>query len=337
MDEMTSREEKMTIRKQFSRIGRIYFIFAIAAFVVQIVAITLVQRYAPNLLHNSAVSLLISMAPLYGIATPLCIWMMQQVPAAPPIKKRMKPSHFLAALVMTFAGMYLGNIIGLVITAIIGVFKGSVVNNDIVNLVTQTDMWGTVLIVVLIAPVVEEFLFRKLLIDRVVKYGEGIAVLLSGLMFGLFHGNLNQFFYAFIIGSMFAFLYVKTGNIWYTVIMHMIINFFGSVVAVFVLRLVDLEGIEALQSINPANTEQMMEEVMQLLPSLVVYLLYMVFFFGVILTGVILLALNRRKFTCSPGESGLTKKEKLFLAFSSTGMILYIIFWVVMMIIQLLQ
>ena len=66
MDEMTSREEKMTIRKQFSRIGRIYFIFAIAAFVVQIVAITLVQRYAPNLLHNSAVSLLISMAPLYG-------------------------------------------------------------------------------------------------------------------------------------------------------------------------------------------------------------------------------------------------------------------------------
>ena len=140
-----------------------------------------------------------------------------------------------------------------------------------------------------------------------------------------------------ILGSMFAFLYVKTGNIWYTVIMHMIINFFGSVVAVFVLRLVDLEGIEALQSINPANTEQMMEEVMQLLPSLVVYLLYMVFFFGVILTGVILLALNRRKFTCSPGESGLTKKEKRFLAFSSTGMILYIIFWVVMMIIQLLQ
>ncbi len=337
MDEKTSREEKVTIRKQFSRIGGIYFMFAIVAFVVQIAALTLVQHYAPHLLYNSAVSLLISMAPLYGIATPLCIWMMQQVPATPPVKKKMKASHFLAALVITFAGMYLGNIIGLVITAIIGVLKGSAVNNDIVNLVTQTDMWGTVLVVVLLAPVVEEFLFRKLLIDRVVKYGEGIAVLLSGLMFGLFHGNLNQFFYAFIIGMMFAFIYVKTGNIWYTVIMHMIINFFGSVVAVLILQVVDLEGIEALQRIDPANSELFMEELMRMLPSLLIYLGYVVFLFGIVLAGVILLALNRRKFTCSPGESGLTKKEKRLLAFSSTGMILYIIFWVVMMVIQMLQ
>lgn len=336
MDEMTSREERVNTRRHFSKLGGTYFIFAIAAYVVQIVVYELVKKLAPALLSNSAVSLLVSMAPLYLIATPICVILLKNIPAASLTKKRLKPSHFLAALVMTFAGMYIGNIIGLIITAIIGVFKGSAVDNGIVNVVMQTDMWGTVLVVVLIAPVIEEFLFRKLLIDRVVKYGEGLAVLLSGLMFGLFHGNLNQFFYAFFIGMMLAFIYVKTGNIWYTVVMHMIINFFGSVVSVLILRMVDLEGIEALQNMDPSNADAMMEKLMQILPSLAVYLLYVVFLLGVVLAGVILLALNRRKFTCQPGEVPLAKRERRLLVFGSTGMVLYIIFWVAMMIIQLL-
>lgn len=36
-------------------------------------------------------------------------------------------------------------------------------------------------------------LFRKFLLDRVVDYGEAVAVILSGVMFGLYHANLSQF------------------------------------------------------------------------------------------------------------------------------------------------
>lgn len=329
-------EEKQGMRSQISKVGLIYFGFAVLAYVTQMLAGWLVQKFAPSLLENSAVSLIISMIPLYCIATPVCIWLMKKLPVERPAQKKMGAGKILAALSMTFAGMYAGNIVGLVITAGIGAIKGSPVNNDIVDMIMGTDMWGTMLVAVLIAPVVEEFLFRKLLIDRVVKYGEGLAVVLSGVMFGLFHGNLNQFFYATIIGMMFAFIYVKTGRVWYSVLMHMVVNFFGSVVALLVLNSVDLEGITALESMDPTNTEAMMEQMMAILPSLIIYLIYVGFILAVAVTGVTLFALNRRKFVCLPGESGLSGKEKRRITLCNVGMILYILFWVVMMVIQFL-
>ena len=83
--------------------------------------------------------------------------------------------------------------------------------------------------------------------------------------------------------------------------------------------------------------EAMTEQMMAILPSLVVYMIYIVFLLGVILAGVILFALNRRKFVCSAGELEMTKKEKRKLVLGNAGMILYVIYWIVMMVIQFMQ
>ena len=50
-------------------------------------------------------------------------------------------------------------------------------------------------------------------------------------MFGLFHLNLFQFFYAFGLGLMFGYVYMRTSQLRYSIVMHMIINFNGSVLA----------------------------------------------------------------------------------------------------------
>ena len=47
---------------------------------------------------------------------------------------------------------------------------------------------------------------------------------MSGLVFGLFHLNINQFCYAFVIGVVFAFLVEATGSIWSSVLAHFAIN-----------------------------------------------------------------------------------------------------------------
>ena len=70
----------------------------------------------------------------------------------------------------------------------------------------------------------------------VLPFGEKPAVILSGLAFGLIHGNLTQFFYAFGLGIAFGYIFVKTGKVKYPIILHMIINFLGSVVSVLVLN-----------------------------------------------------------------------------------------------------
>ena len=36
--------------------------------------------------------------------------------------------------------------------------------------------------------------------DRLLGYGQKTAIIISGIMFGMAHGNFSQFFYAFGIG-----------------------------------------------------------------------------------------------------------------------------------------
>ena len=133
--------------------------------------------------------------------------------------------------------MIAGNLIGLGLTAGMGLLKGSPVQNTLLNMITGGSLWLTSIFTVLCAPVFEEILFRKLICDKVIKYGEGCAVILSGLIFGLFHMNFNQFFYTFFLGCFFAFIYVKTGRLKYTILLHMLINFFGSVLGGILLTL----------------------------------------------------------------------------------------------------
>ena len=55
------------------------------------------------------------------------------------------------------------------------------VDNPMLSVAMELNPWVTFVIVVLIAPTAEELLFRKLLTERIVKYGELPAVLASGL------------------------------------------------------------------------------------------------------------------------------------------------------------
>ena len=81
-----------------------------------------------------------------------------------------------------------------------------------------------ILIPVFIGPVLEELLFRKLLIDRTRRFGEKAAIVLTALCFGLYHGNLNQFMYAFTVGLFLAYVYCRTNRILYTILMHIFLN-----------------------------------------------------------------------------------------------------------------
>ena len=82
---------------------------------------------------------------------------------------------------------------------------------------------------VLGAPVLEELVFRKMLLDRTHGYGQVVAAFVTALMFGLIHGNPAQFPLAFMLGLLLATVYMKTGNIFYTMLMHFLINFTASI------------------------------------------------------------------------------------------------------------
>ena len=62
------------------------------------------------------------------------------------------------------------------------------------QLIRNSSLWVNLLTTVIMAPVVEELFFRKLVMDRLLGYGQKTAIIISGIMFGMAHGNFSQFF-----------------------------------------------------------------------------------------------------------------------------------------------
>lgn len=135
-------------------------------------------------------------------------------------------------LVLCYGLTYLGNMVGGLLMEAAGILRGADYSNPVSEVIGQMDIGMIFLTTVLIAPVMEELVFRKYLIDRMVPYGQKTAVILSGLFFGLFHGNFYQFFYALLLGMIFAWLYSSTGRIRYNIMLHMLINLMGGVLPV---------------------------------------------------------------------------------------------------------
>lgn len=75
------------------------------------------------------------------------------------------------------------------------------------------------------APIFEELLFRGTMLAHHLKYGGWHAIIVSSIMFGMFHQNLQQFFYTTVTGIIFALVVVKTGSLVSSMIMHASFNF----------------------------------------------------------------------------------------------------------------
>ena len=79
--------------------------------------------------------------------------------------------------------------------------------------------------VVVIAPILEELIFRGVILDYLLKHkSEKTSILYSGLIFGLMHFSPDQVFFAFFAGILLGYVYVKSRNIVVPILFHAINN-----------------------------------------------------------------------------------------------------------------
>ena len=81
----------------------------------------------------------------------------------------------------------------------------------------------------LVAPVCEELIYRKLLLGSLRPMGDTPAILVSSLIFGLAHGNFDQFAYAALSGLVFGVIAVRYKSIVPTILLHVANNLLVSV------------------------------------------------------------------------------------------------------------
>lgn len=215
--------------------------------VAQILVSYLCAWLAPRLLGQMWFQLLASTVCLYAFGMYPGWLILRRVPAEPIDRRTLRTRSLWAvasvAVVFLLVGSFAGTLLNFLITAL----TGKVQENPVETLATNTPLGVLALCTVLLAPVAEELFFRKILIDRLRRYGDLPAIFVSATVFGLAHGNFSQFFYAFLLGLVFGALYCVTGRLRYGIALHMGINFFGSVWSTLLLaRVGETITVEAL-------------------------------------------------------------------------------------------
>lgn len=320
-------------RKTFSRIGIALCVILLAALIAQVLFLaiaTVIEGEQNWFLTSSWGFWVLSFVPLYAVAIPCGLLLMRKLPRQKPEDRKMGAAEFVMLIPICMCLMYGGSIIGNILSSVL---SGGTAENQLLKYAMDSNPLKIVVMVIL-APLLEEYVCRKQIIDRTRQYGEKVAVVLSAVAFGLLHQNLFQFFYAFAVGLVFGYVYIRTGRMRYTVALHSILNFMGSVLAPWVLTLVDPDLMASLDPNMPP--EELMAIYSQILPGLMIYLLYAFALFGLSIAGIVLIIVNRKKVIWKEAENPLPKGTAFKTAYLNVGMILYIVVCLASFVIALL-
>ena len=197
---------------------------------------------------------------------------------------------------------------------IITMIAGTVPVDPVADLLSGSDIIVSLVFVGIIGPIVEEYIFRKQIINHTRMFGEKRAVIFSAFVFALFHGNLSQMFYAFTLGLVFGYIYIKTDDIKYSAGLHMLVNIVSGVLLGGLMSGVDIDvmndGFAAM-----ANSPDFAKYV--------IFIIYTVIMIGLALTGVVVLFNNRKNITFN--EPNIELEKPFTTMFLNFGMVIFIL------------
>ncbi len=295
-------------KKVFSRIG-----FAVAATmlivsVVQGILSVILNLINPKIIANGWGTYLMLGISYYLIGMPCFYAMVKGLPDAPKKEvKKLSVGKVLMLFTITYGVMIICNLFTTLLMALVSIIKGGEVVNPLLEVVTNSNLLLTMIFVGILSPIVEEFMFRRIMLDKLRPYGDKIAMVTSAIMFGLFHGNFSQFFYATAIGLVLAYVVIKTGSIKYSIILHIMVNMMGSVI-----------GLAAMR--NSIAT-----------------MIFGIAVWAIVIIGIVMFVKNRKKISLEPAEVVIEKGQVFKTTALNPGMIVYFIFMMVNMIIVLLM
>lgn len=319
----------MNIKKYFNRTGVSYFAFGAIAMGLQFLISLVIGKIWPMAFIHDWLVWLISFGSMYLAAFPVCAKLMKKLPQKQLYQHDMRFKTWILLMSMIICLMFFGSIVGNIVDTVITGASGLAGGSDAKDLVMGSNLGIVLLVVVVIGPIVEEILFRKILIDRLIVFGDKAAILISAIMFALFHGNFTQLFYAFGVGLMFGYVYVRTGRLKYSITMHIAVNFLGGFVPALFMKLMDLSQMQYNLYMGELGS------VMNRMGVVVGLLLFELAMIGVAITGLVMLIRYRKRFAFKQGEMQLGRKEVLKNFVTHPGMILYLALCVFMFIMNL--
>lgn len=230
-------EFELTPKKQLYRVC-----LAAASMLIAVIAVNYLAEFLANVLKPSVLKAdwyawAVTALAVVGVGLPVLYLTLRNIPSIEHREVvKLRVTKFISIFFICVAAMYITNIFGVLVNLAISGIKGEDILNPALEAIKGSNFVLTFIYGVLIAPIAEELLFRKLLLDKLRRFGDVPAALLTGFAFGLFHMNLSQFFYATALGIIFAYVTLKTNTVRYSIMLHMMINFIGVSLTPFVVN-----------------------------------------------------------------------------------------------------
>ena len=226
----------VNVKSVFSRVGLAAAVLGVVVNLVQMLIITIFNIVNPAFESNGWFRYLLIAVSFYLIGFPLCCLILKRIPDG---HKREEESltfgGFIKFFLISYFVMVLLNLFTMGFILVVGKVKGADVVNPLEGVISNSSIWATIIFEGILSPIIEEILFRGVMLNKLRTYGDKIAIITTALLFGLFHENFSQFFYAVGLGVVFAYVTLKTGTIKYSIGLHIMINMMGSVIGTKVL------------------------------------------------------------------------------------------------------
>ena len=293
----------VNVKSVFSRVGLAAAVLGVVVNLAQMTIITIFNKVNPVFETNGWFRYLLIAVSFYLIGFPICCLILKSIPDG---QKREEENltfgGFIKFFLISYFIMVLLNLFTMGFLWIVGNFKGSDVVNPLENVISNSSVLATIIFAGILSPIIEEVLFRGVMLNKLRTYGDKIAIITTALLFGLFHENFSQFFYAVGLGMIFAYVTLKTGTIKYSIGIHIMINMMGSVIGT------------------------------QVLNSTIATMIFGIVVWVFVIAGLILFIKDFKKTSLLPGEVTIEKGHILSETWLNVGMIINLIISLALMI-----
>ena len=293
----------VNVKSVFSRVGLAAAVLGVVVNLAQMIIITIFNVVNPAFESNGWFRYLLIAVSFYLIGFPICCLILKSIPDGPKREEEnLTFGGFIKFFLISYFIMVLLNLFTMGFLWIVGNFKGSDVVNPLENVISNSSVLATIIFAGILSPIIEEVLFRGVMLNKLRTYGDKIAIITTALLFGLFHENFSQFFYAVGLGMIFAYVTLKTGTIKYSIGIHIMINMMGSVIGT------------------------------QVLNSTIATMIFGIVVWIFVIAGLILFVKDFKKISLLPGEVIIEKGHILSETWLNVGMIINLIISLALMI-----
>lgn len=293
-------------KKVFNRIGLAMLVSMILVNVIQIIFFNIIGKVNQDLLSASWINYIALAISYYLIGFPVFYFMIKGLPEGEKREdKKLGVWEIVKFCFISYSLMYIFNFLTNIFIILISIFKGSEVVNPLQNIIEGSSLILTFIFVGILSPIIEEMMFRRIMLNKLRRYGDKVAIVTTALLFGLFHANFSQFFYATVLGLIFAYVTLKTGTIKYSIILHIFVNMMGS----FIIPLIIGDG-----------------------SNLVAYVCVLFLVLLISIVGLVLLIKDRKNISLLDGEVKLEKGTAFKTIWINLGMVLFTVICLVSMI-----